>query len=66
MELIQPGPSCPEPSLSPPQYLTRQCPLCGEYLYLDSLLYRDQWGRLVGCDYCLHSVTAEDLFSKGS
>ena len=46
------------------QYLTWKCPCCGEYLYTDSKVYKDQMDDVIGCEFCISQTVAEDYFKE--
>ena len=52
--------TCPDAPLSPPEEPAEEplCPRCGEYA---ALYYCDVDGEIIGCEYCLQPVWADQL-----
>lgn len=42
-----------EPPVEPPASTYRYCPICGEET---ESVYKDRWGRIVGCPGCVEEV----------
>ena len=38
------------------------CPECGEPLDYGNTIYMDDFGVIVGCEYCVTAKSAEDVF----
>ena len=52
-------------AIEPPYEETYECPVCESELSPGTLLYLNEYGDVIGCEECVHSVFAEDYFEEG-